>query len=105
MGYRLNSNALALKEKIEMVSTAVCKGLVQLLPGGQTIALMADCQTVGGYPRIAKIIEVDMIICSQLKPGDEINFEMVSIEEAEQLYLAQEKQLLQVQEKIQQLFS
>lgn len=104
MGYRLKSDLLALSEKKEMISSAVTKGTVQLLPDGQLIALMADSQSVGGYPRVAHIIEADHCICTQLKPGDEISFTLVSIEEAEQLYLAQEERLQEVQNKVRQIF-
>lgn len=105
MGYRLQGKVLELKERKEMISTAVCKGTVQLVPGGQLIALMADCQAVGGYPRIAKIIEADFIVCSQLKPGDEINFSFVSLQEAEQLYLKQQQHLQLIQDTVAETFS
>jgi antagonist of KipI len=105
MGYRLNGLPLVLSEKKEMISTAVCKGIIQLFPDGQTVALMADCQTVGGYPRIAKIIGADLCICAQLKPGDEISFSLASLVEAEELYLEQEQRLLQIQESVKQIFS
>ena len=105
MGYRLKSEPLMLSEKKEMISTAVCKGIMQLFPDGQTAALMADCQTIGGYPRIAKIIESDLCICAQLKPGDQISFSLVSLGEAEELYLEQEQRILQIQGSVNQIFS
>jgi antagonist of KipI len=105
MGYRLRSEPLVLSEKKEMISTAVCKGIIQLFPDGQTVALMADCQTLGGYPRIAKIIEADHCICAQLKPRDEISFSLVSLEEAEELYLEQEQRLFQIQGSVKKIFS
>ncbi len=48
---------------------------------------MADCQTTGGYPRLAKVAEVDLPICAQLKPGQSIQFELINMKEAEKLYL------------------
>lgn len=105
MGYRLKSEPLSLSQKKEMISSAATKGTIQLLPDGQTIVLMADCQTVGGYPKIAHIIEADHCICAQLKPGDEISFVLISLEEAEQLYLEQEQRLQQIQDKVRQIFS
>ncbi|HET9055356.1 MAG TPA: biotin-dependent carboxyltransferase family protein [Chitinophagaceae bacterium] len=105
MGYRLKGEPLSLSQPKEMISSATTKGTIQLLPDGQIIALMADYQTVGGYPKIAHIIEADHCICAQLKPGDEISFVMISLEEAEQLYLEQEERLVQVRETIQQIFS
>jgi antagonist of KipI len=54
---------------------------------------MADCQTTGGYPRIAQVAAVDMPLCGQLKPGDNINFKEITRAEAEMLYIEREKQL------------
>lgn len=104
MGYRLISELLELSEKKEMISTAVCKGIIQLFPDGQTVALMADYQTIGGYPRIAKIIDADLCICAQLKPGDQISFSLVTLEQAEELYLDQEQRMFQIQESIKNIF-
>ncbi len=51
------------------------------------ILLMADCQTTGGYPRIAQAAAVDMPLCAQLKPGDAIRFKEINWKEAERLYV------------------
>ena len=58
--------------------------------GGQPIILMADRQTTGGYPRMGNIISVDLPLLAQLKPGDYVWFENITLEEAEQLYIEQE---------------
>ena len=55
--------------------------------GGQPIILMADRQTTGGYPRMGSIISVDLPLLAQLKPGDYVSFENITLEEAEQLYI------------------
>lgn len=93
MGYRLSGPALHLLQSREMVSSAVCFGTVQLLPDGQLILLMADHQTSGGYPRIASVISVDLPLLAQCGPHDQVRFEIVSIDEAEQLALQFEKEL------------
>jgi antagonist of KipI len=56
MGYRLLGTPLALQQQASLLSSAVSHGTLQLLPDGQLIALMADHQTTGGYPRIAHVI-------------------------------------------------
>ncbi|MBK5273219.1 MAG: biotin-dependent carboxyltransferase family protein, partial [Bacteroidia bacterium] len=56
MGYRLNGNTIIATNKMELISSAVSFGTIQLLPDGQLIVLMADHQTAGGYPRIAHVI-------------------------------------------------
>ena len=45
--------------------------------------LMADCQTTGGYPRMAQVAAVDLPVCAQLKPGDRIRFRKISLARAE----------------------
>ncbi|HMJ47997.1 MAG TPA: biotin-dependent carboxyltransferase family protein, partial [Ferruginibacter sp.] len=42
MGYNLKSETLQMKQKIEMISSPVSFGTIQLLPNGQLIILMAD---------------------------------------------------------------
>ena len=91
MGYRLQSDPLTLENNNELLSTAVTKGTIQLTPGGQLIILMSDCQTTGGYPRVAQIAAVDLSVIAQLKPGDIIQFSKISFREAEELYLSQQK--------------
>lgn len=91
MGYLLEGKPIYLENKVEMLSTAVVKGTIQLTPSGQLIVLMNDCQTTGGYPRIGQIAAIDLRVMAQLKQGDTILFKRISFEEAEELYLTQQK--------------
>lgn len=93
MGFRLNGEDLALKTPIEIVSSAVSFGTIQLLPDGQMIALMADHQTSGGYPRIAHVIDHDLPVIAQLGSRDQVAFHMISLAEAEYLSLTVEKEI------------
>ncbi|KQM72655.1 urea amidolyase [Pedobacter sp. Leaf216] len=93
MGYHLNGKALVRKVKKELLSTAVTPGIIQVTGSGDLVILMADCQTTGGYPRIAHVAAVDLPLCAQLKPGDEIRFSEISRDEAEELYLEREHDL------------
>jgi antagonist of KipI len=95
MGYRLEGETIALERPVEMLSEAVTFGTVQLPPGGAPIVLMADRQTTGGYPRIGEVASVDLPLVAQLKPGDTLRFVSISLEEAERLYLARERDLAQ----------
>jgi len=97
MGYRLKGEALQLTEKQELVSAAVTKGTIQLLPNGQLIVLMADHQTTGGYPCIGHVISADIPSLAQSDSGQALSFESVSIAEAETLRLRQEQHLQQLQ--------
>ncbi|KEQ25492.1 5-oxoprolinase subunit C family protein [Paenibacillus tyrfis] len=90
MGYRLQGETLAFKESLETLSEAVSFGTVQVPPEGNPIVLMADRQTIGGYPRIAQVITADLPVLAQAKPGDSIRFAEVSLREAEELYIRKE---------------
>ena len=93
MGFRLTGEPLRLIDETELVSSAVDFGTIQLTPGGQMIILMADHQTSGGYPRIAHVVSTDLPILAQLGATDKLNFQTVSLEEAERLTLEFEKDL------------
>ena len=93
MGYRLAGPALARPGGAELLSSAVAPGTVQVPPGGQPIVLLADCQTTGGYPRLAHVIAADLVRLAQARPGTPLRFQQVSLAEAHALYLAQEAQL------------
>ena len=80
MGYRLNEKISGLKEKKELISTAVTKGIVQITHEGNPIILMAEAQTTGGYPRIARIAPADITKLAQCRPGDKISFKKISEE-------------------------
>ncbi len=96
MGYRLQGPTLELANKKEMISTAVTKGTIQLLPNGQCIVLMADHQTTGGYPRIAHIISADFPSLAQKGINDTIQFIPTTIEEAEKSLILQRQHLQQL---------
>jgi antagonist of KipI len=93
MGYQLNGVSLSLREPKEQLSSAVSFGTVQLLPTGQLIVLMADHQTMGGYPRIAHVISAHLPKLAQLRPSDCIQFKMTDTGKAEELLASQQKEL------------
>jgi antagonist of KipI len=101
MGYRLKGQPLALTEITEIISSAVDFGTVQVPADGNPIALMADHQTTGGYPRIAQVITADLPKLTQVLPGKTIRFREVSLNEAQQLYLEQEQQIEYLKRAIQ----
>jgi antagonist of KipI len=96
MGYRLKGEKLSKQIKEQLISSAVSFGTLQLLPDGQVIILMADHQTTGGYPRIAHVISADRSALTQLRPGETLSFEIVSLAVAEEAYLAQVRWLQQL---------
>lgn len=97
MGYRLKGKSLALKAPLEMRSHAVQFGTIQVPPNGQPIVLMADCQTTGGYPKIATVIEADLNHLAQIRFGSEIQFQQVNIEQALQAQKTKDSYFYQIQ--------
>jgi antagonist of KipI len=65
-----------------MPSVAVFPGTVQVPPDGLPILLLADAQTIGGYPVLGQVIMADLPWAAQLRPGDEVRFQPVSLAEA-----------------------
>ena len=74
MGFRLVGPALVRSDAVEILSGPTCLGTVQVPASGAPIALMADHQTTGGYPRIAEIASADVPRLAQLAPGGTLRF-------------------------------
>ena len=74
-----------------MLSSAVVPGTIQLPPDGQPVILMADAQTIGGYPQLAHVICVDLPLVAQVRPGDQLRFVEVDLEEAHRLALTRDR--------------
>lgn len=74
-----------------MASAPVLDGTVQLTPAGP-IVLMRERQTVGGYPRIAQVIDCDIDVLAQYRPGQWLRFETIGIETANALNRLQRRQ-------------
>ncbi len=93
MATRLEGVRLRLAQPVELVSSAVTCGSIQLPPDGRPVVLLADAQTVGGYPRVAHIITADMPDFVQRRPGQPVRFQPTTISEAERAAAVQRRQL------------
>lgn len=74
MAFRLEGDKLERENATELLSHAVLPGVVQVPANGQPIVLLADCQTTGGYPRIATVIEADLWKIAQTPIGQHFCF-------------------------------
>jgi antagonist of KipI len=88
-----NVAGLAAASSMDLISEAVVPGTIQVPPSGQPILLLGDCQTIGGYPKIAQVISVDLAIAAQLRIGDRVRFCEVSLTEAHHLLAEREGDL------------
>ena len=94
MGYRLAGSTIRVAGNADQISEATPAGSLQIPPSGEPILLMADCQTTGGYPRLATVISADLPIAGQLAPGDWIEFEACDRTSAIAALVARERALL-----------
>jgi antagonist of KipI len=92
MGVRLDGPKLERMDNLDLISEAVAPGTIQVPPSGKPILLLGDCQTIGGYPKIAHVITVDLGIAAQLRAGDHVHFSEVSLTDAHRLLLDRERE-------------
>lgn len=88
MGYRLSGAPIehAAGKNGDIISDGIPLGSIQV-PADQPIIMMADRQTTGGYTKIASVISADLPYVAQLTSGDSIRFRVISIEDAQTLYI------------------
>jgi len=82
MGYCLIGPPVVHAGSPDIVSDATPQGALQVPANQQPILLMADCQTTGGYPKIAVAISTDLPLAAQLLPGDSVRFTLIEVREA-----------------------
>jgi len=93
MGVRFDGPELNREDETDLVSEAVAPGTIQVPPSGKPILLLGDCQTIGGYPKIAYVITVDLGVAAQLRAGDHVRFSKVSLQDAHRVLLERERDL------------
>jgi allophanate hydrolase len=77
---RLDGPCLQHRAGADIVSDAVLPGAVQVPGDGRPLVLMRDCQTTGGYPKIACVIAADLDRLAQCRSGIGVRFAEVSPE-------------------------
>jgi allophanate hydrolase subunit 2 len=82
MGLRLDGPRLEHARGADIVSDGVTPGAIQVPGDGRPIVLLADCQTVGGYPKIATVIGADLPRLGHALPGQALRFIAVTQAEA-----------------------
>jgi len=94
MGIRLEGPKIERRPDVEdsIISEGLISGAIQVPGDGKPIIILTELVT-GGYTKIATIISTDLPKVAQLKPGDRVRFEPISIEEALLLLREQEERL------------
>lgn len=83
MGCRLKGPPIQIKGIADIITDGIPAGAIQVQSEGQPLLLLADRQTTGGYAKIACAIGADLWRLGQVKPGDSIRFQAVSLVEAQ----------------------
>lgn len=91
MGYRLSGPRVESSGGYDILSDGIVNGSVQISGTGEPIVMMADRQTTGGYAKIASVINVDIPLFAQLRPGQQVQFERCTVQEAQRLIREQDK--------------
>jgi antagonist of KipI len=94
MGVRLEGPKIERRSDVEesIISEGLISGAIQVPGDGKPIIILTELVT-GGYTKIATIISTDLSKVAQLKPGDQVRFKPISIEEAHDLLKEQEEKL------------
>lgn len=100
MGCRLEGPFIASKNGSDIISDGIAFGSIQVPAHGKPIILLADRQTTGGYAKIATVATVDIPKLVQRKTDHKIRFKAITVEEAQKLYLEEEKQYVAMRSQI-----
>lgn len=82
MGVRLTGPALAVADAGDLVSEGIATGTVQVPASGEPIILLPGRGTVGGYARVACVIDADLDRTAQLRAGSRVRFRAVALRDA-----------------------
>jgi allophanate hydrolase subunit 2 len=85
-GLRLTGPAIeTLEQWGDRPSEPQVTGTIQITIGGTPIVIGPDGPTIGGYPKIAVVIDADRDRLGQVKPGDRLRFRQIEIDDARTL--------------------
>ncbi|MCC8127736.1 MAG: biotin-dependent carboxyltransferase family protein [Clostridiales bacterium] len=100
MGCRLEGPYIASKDGSDIISDGICMGSIQVPSHGKPIILLSDRQTTGGYAKIATVATVDIPKLVQRKTDHKIRFKAITVQEAQDLYLKEIKELNKMRKQI-----
>jgi biotin-dependent carboxylase-like uncharacterized protein len=99
MGCALAGPAIAHAKGANIISDGIMAGSVQVPGNSQPMLLLADSQTVGGYPKIATVASFDLPLVAQLTPGCRVRFQAIPFTQALEIHLKKEYMLRSWYEK------
>lgn len=90
MGCVLSGPSITHREGADIISDGTVPGSIQVPGSGQPTILGVDCQTTGGYVKIATVISVDLSLLAQVRPGSRVSFGSIDLLKAREIYLKEE---------------
>lgn len=96
-GIRLSGDVIGSRPDVprSIISEGVVPGAVQVPGDGQPIIILNETVT-GGYRKIATVIGADLPCLGQIKPGDRVHFDEVSLEAADRASRLLEEKILRL---------
>jgi len=93
-GIRLNGAVIERKNNTaeSIISEGLIAGSIQIPGDGKPIIILGETVT-GGYRKIATVISADLPLLGQIKPGDGVHFEPVSMDAAQRALLKMEESI------------
>jgi biotin-dependent carboxylase-like uncharacterized protein len=61
----------------QLPSEGVCRGGIQVPPGGEPVLFLADHPVTGGYPVVAVVVDADVDLAAQVRPGQAVRLSWV----------------------------
>lgn len=105
MGMQLDNDGagFAAQDQLNILSEVITPGDIQMTGSGNPFILLPECQTTGGYPRIATVLPCDLPRAAQTPANASIRFEFVTLDHAEALHLAFLAEIEQLSQRVQPL--
>jgi len=84
MGVRMDSDGdgFFASGQLSIVSEVIVPGDIQITGDGAPYVLMCECQTTGGYPRIATVLPCDLPRVAQAPLGAPLTFALLGLGDA-----------------------
>ena len=86
MGMRLEGPKIDNIVNTNIKSEGLIKGVIQVPADGNPIIMLSDHGTIGGYPKIGIVANVDYDRLVQMSPGTKVKFKEINLSDAETLF-------------------
>ncbi len=102
MGMQLTSagEGFAAQGQLNILSDVITPGDIQMTGTGEPFILLPECQTTGGYPRIATVLPCDLPRAAQTPAGSAIRFEFVTQDQAVAIQSAHDADLARLPARV-----